>query len=112
MKVVYIAGPYRAYKKDGGFDIDKMFDRTMEMRKVLRKYLEKGYAAIAPLTNHFLLDSATLEDEFWIAACKELVSRCDAIVMMQGYENSLGSKAELAYAISLGKEVIYDATDN
>lgn len=108
MKLVYIAGPYRAYREDGNYEISTMLERTMEMRKVTKRYLEKGYAVIAPLTNHFMLDTNDLDDNFWMHVCKELVSRCDAIVMMKGHESSKGATEEMAYAKSLGKEVMYD----
>lgn len=108
MKVVYIAGPYRAYRGDGNYNIDVMFERTMEMRRVARKYLELGYAVVAPLLNTLMLDSDLLADEFWIEMDKELIARCDAIVLMSGYELSRGACAELEHARSLGKGVIYD----
>lgn len=109
MKLVYVAGPYRAYREDGNYDIDTMFERTMKMRSVARKYLENGYAVIAPLLNSLLLDSPKLADDFWVEMDKELVKRCDAIVMMDGYELSRGAQAELEYAKGLGLEVIYDS---
>lgn len=108
MKVAYIAGPYRAYKKDGGFDLDKMFSRTMKMREAARWYWKKGYACISPLLNSFMLDSDELEDSVWINGDMELISRCDVIIMTKGWEDSKGSCAELEHAQSLGLEVIYD----
>jgi len=85
-----------------------MFERTIEMRRVARKYVELGYAVIAPLMNMFFLDSEKLADDFWIEMDKELVKRCDVIVMMKGYIISKGACAELEFAIAHGLEVIYE----
>jgi hypothetical protein len=108
MKVVYIAGPYRAYRKDGNYDIDAMFERAMDSRRIARKYVELGFAVIAPLMNMLMLDSDKLADDFWIKMDKELVARCDVIVMMKGWEHSTGATTELAHANSLGLHIIYE----
>ncbi len=108
MKLLYIAGPYRAYRKDGNYDVDLMLERTLEMRRTARKYLELGYAVIAPLLNTFLLDSEKLADNFWIEMDKEIIVRCDGIVMMKGYEDSKGCTEELRYAKELGMAIIYE----
>ena len=108
MKLFYIAGQYRAYRKDNNYDIDTMLERTMEMRRVARKYLEMGYAIISPLTNYYLLDSDKLTDTFWLDVDRVLISKCDGIVMMPGWEMSRGATSELKLAKELGLEVIYD----
>lgn len=46
MKVAYIAGKYRAYRQDGNYDLDAMFENTMRMRTVAKKYWALGYVVI------------------------------------------------------------------
>ena len=108
MKLLYIAGKYRAYRSDGNYDISTMFERTMDMRLVAKKYLEQGYAVIAPLLNTFLLDSKVIQDGEWLEIDKTLLSKCDAIVLTRGWSGSQGALAELQYAKELGLEIIVD----
>jgi hypothetical protein len=108
MKVVYIAGKYREYRTDGNYDIDAMLERTLDMRRVAKKYMAQGYCVISPLLNFFLFDSQKFADDFWFAVDEELIRRCDAIVMMEGWDKSQGAIHELKFAESLGLEVIYD----
>lgn len=45
---------------------------------------------------------------FWIAGTLELLRRCDAILMVPGWEESSGARGELAEAIELCMPVFYD----
>ena len=91
MKVVYIAGPYRADTPHG------IVENIRRAEDVAITYWRRGYAVICPHKNTALLDGAC-PDETWLKGDLELLRRCDIIVMMKGYEHSTGARAELQEA--------------
>ena len=100
MKVAYIAGPYRART---------IFGRILNIyraRKIAIKYWQKGYAVICPHTNSAHFDGKAPDNTFLDGYLK-LVEISDVIVMLPGWLNSSGSKAEHKLATSLKKEIIY-----
>ena len=58
-----------------------------------------GLAAICPHANTEKMDDAVSEEEF-IERDLEIVERCDAILMLPGYEHSQGAIAEMRHAVS------------
>ena len=101
MKVVYIAGPYRADSPHG------IVQNIRRAEAVALKYWLKGCAVICPHKNTALFDGAA-PDHVWLDGDLEILGRCDAIVMMDGWRKSKGAIAELAYAKRQGLEVVYD----
>ena len=66
------------------------------------------------LNDHKVLNPARLIDIFpnleyahLMAIDYKLIELCDAIFMLDGWQNSKGACAELSYAKSLGKKVLY-----
>ena len=101
MKLCYIAGPYRAKTIYG------IQQNIRAAEAVALKYWRKGFAVICPHKNTALFDGA-MPDETWLAGAIEIMKRCDVIVVMQGYENSVGTKFEILEAAKLGMKVIFD----
>ena len=101
MKVAYIAGPYRDPR--GAHYIKENIRRA---EAVGLKYAKKGYAVIIPHKNTAFLDGA-LPDEFWLKMTLALLARCDTIVMMKGWETSLGAVREYNFATENGIEIIH-----
>ena len=104
MKLVYIAGPYRAKTIYG------VAQNIHNAAEVAIKYWKQGCAVICPHKNTGFLDGCTgeLDDHIWLMGDLEMIRRCDAIVMMKNWKESAGARAELGLALSLKKEVIYD----
>jgi len=100
MKVLYVAGPYRAATVSG------IVANIRAAEKVAVEFWQKGYAVICPHKNTALFDGLA-PDFVWLQGDLEMLRRCDVIVMIPGWENSTGAKAELAEAERLGLEVIY-----
>ena len=101
MKLVFISGPYRA---------NNIYGIVQNIRKaeaVALKYWLKGFVAYCPHKNTALFDGAA-PDSVWLEGNLEILSRCDTIVMMRGWQNSEGATAELHYATLQGLEIIYD----
>lgn len=101
MKVVYVAGPYRAATP---FQIQK---NIREAAEIALKYWKLGFAVICPHTNTALFDGEA-PDEVWLTGDLELIRRCDVVVMTPRWKASVGAIAEHSLAEELGKEIIYE----
>jgi hypothetical protein len=89
MKVIYIAGPYRAPTAWGIAE---------NVRAAERVGLEVARAGAMPLiphanTAHF---HGECTDELWIEGTLELLRRCDAAVFLPNWHHSTGSRCEWA----------------
>lgn len=101
MKVAYIAGPYRSNTVHG------IVENIRKAEAVAIKYWQLGYAVICPHKNTALFDGLA-SDHVWLEGDIEILKRCDAIVMMQGWEKSSGASKEKLIATEYGIEVIYE----
>jgi hypothetical protein len=101
MQLVYIAGPYRAKTIHG------IHQNIEKAREVAFKYWGSGRAVICPHMNSALIDGL-ITDEQILLGCMIILSKCDAIVMMQGWQESKGSIDERDFALKHNIEVIYD----
>lgn len=100
--IVYVAGKYSGETPD---DITANIDAA---RKVAIQLWENGHAALCPHLNtaHFENDCACqyidyLEGDF------KLLARCDAILMLTGWEDSRGAVGEHTFAKERGIPVYY-----
>ena len=100
MKVVYIAGPYRASSING------VYENIHAARQEARRWWVNGYAVICPHANTAFMDGEDT-DHIFLDGDLELLRRCDVIVMLDGWENSEGAKREHDEAIDCGLEVRY-----
>ena len=102
MELVFISGPYRA----------KTINRVVQNIRIAEvaaiKYWLKGYAIICAHKNSALLDGVA-PDETWLKGYLEILSRCDVIVMVPGWEKSEYSIKEHNFAISKSIKVIYES---
>jgi len=101
MKVVYIAGSYRSETISG------VFNNILKAREVALKYWKKGFAVICPHMNTALFDGE-MPDDTWLDGDIEILKRCDAIVMMKGWEKSAGATIELEEAMKLNLNVFFE----
>jgi hypothetical protein len=95
MKLVYVAGPFRATTAWGIAE---------NVRSAERVGLEVARAGSMPLiphanTAHF---HGECTDDFWIEGTLELLRRCDAAVFLPGWHHSTGSRGEWAECVRLG----------
>ncbi|WP_146429785.1 DUF1937 family protein [Blastopirellula retiformator] len=95
MKVVYVAGPYRAESEYG-----VLVNIQKAERLALRVWLA-GAACICPHKNTAFFGGAT-HDNVWLEGDKEMIKRCDAIVCTEGWESSIGACGEVDLARTLG----------
>lgn len=90
MKVIFIAGPFRA---------PTTWQVELNIRKAEALALEvwrAGYAAICPHTNTRFFDKE-LPDEVWLNGIHEILRRCDGMILVKG-PISEGMKAEINVA--------------
>lgn len=87
MKVIYIAGPYRA---KSGWEIEQ------NIRKAEELGLEVAKLGAVPLIPHtqYRFFQGQLPDEFWLEGTLELLRRCDGAIFLPTWTSSSGSKTE------------------
>ena len=101
MIVVFVSGPYRG----------NVEHNIIAARRVAVNLWRQGYAVICPHLNTANFDAIypDIKDDVWLTGDLELLKRCDAICMVDGWEKSEGSRVENQKAIEWGKEFInYD----
>jgi hypothetical protein len=91
MKVVYVAGPYRAP------DAWRVEQNIRAAEEVAFEVAKLGHSYICPHTNARYFDG-TLTAQFWIDMTMQLMLRCDGVVLAPGWEDSAGSLGEIAEA--------------
>lgn len=92
--VIYVAGPYRSSTREG------VELNIQAARAVGLLCCRKGWSPIIPHANTGHLDAVdpSIGDEFWLASTMELLRRCDAVVLVPGWDRSSGTKAEIEEA--------------
>lgn len=91
MKVIYIAGPYRANTERG------TVENIRAAEAVAIKVWKAGYIALTPHLNTRLF-GGICSDEVWLEGALELMSRCDGMVLVPGWELSGGTITEIQEA--------------
>lgn len=106
MKVVYISGKYRANSEWG------LIENIRHAEDVARRLWGNGWAVICPHKNtaHFggLARDPEEDHQLWLNGDLEILSRCDVVYMLKGWENSQGATIERQLALALGLEVYYE----
>lgn len=95
MKLVYIAGPFRA---PNAWEVEQNIRRAESLALEVWK---AGAACICPHANTRFFSGAT-PDEVWLRGDLEILNRCDAVLLAPGWEQSAGARAELRFAESTG----------
>lgn len=100
MKVVYVAGPFRGRS---AWDIEQNIRRAEELALEVWR---SGAACICPHTNTRFFQGAAA-DSLWLDGDLEILKRCDAILMTQDWNLSVGAKAEHEQALQARLPVFY-----
>lgn len=104
-KVVYVGGPYRA--KDHWL-IEKNIRAAEEL--ALRVWATKRASAVCPHTMCRYYQGH-LEDDLWLNGLLDILSVCDALLLVDGWEKSEGTIEEIRLAQSLGMPIFYSFDD-
>ena len=92
MKLIYVAHPYQGMKEN-----EEKADKII--KELYKRYPEHSF--VSPI--HGIrcgYDDVTISDG--LSYCLKLLSKCDEIILCNGWENSVGCTAEAALANSLG----------
>ncbi len=105
-KLVYIAGPYTAHSQDL---VQANIDRAVAIAQQVRKVGAVPYVphiSIPPLPG-------TLEAQWGPAMqeCLTMLSRCDGVIFVPGWESSRGSRIEFGQAMEWGLPVFCTAEE-
>jgi len=96
IKLVFIAGPYRANTRFGT-------EKNIHIAETLAIEVAKlGAYPICPHANTRAYFEDLQDDEFWLQATRETLSRCDAIILVAGWRQSVGALAEYELAKRIG----------
>ena len=100
MKVIYISGKFRAPSYWGVYqNVAHAASISLELWKI-------GYAVICPHLNTFPFQGV-LPDKAWLDGDIEMLGRCDAILMLEGWGESEGATREHLEAKKLGIKIYY-----
>lgn len=104
--MIYLAQPY---SHEDGFI---RWQRFTAGQRVAAEYLKRGEHVYSPIAMCHpiaeLFDMPT-EFDFWDAFDKDMIGRVDVVhvLKLDGWEESRGVAAEIAYAESIGKPVVF-----
>lgn len=107
-KLIYVAGPYSGPTPDYAKCYGIISENISIARLYGKKIWEMGAVAIVPHLNtaHFELDCDVPLNRYY-SGDLVIISRCDAIFMMPGWENSVGSRKEFVFASNRSMVVFY-----
>jgi len=91
MKVIYIAGPFRAA------NAWLVAENVHRAEQAAHEVVKLGAMPLTPHSIGARMDG-TATAQFWISGTLELMRRCDAVLVLPGYGNSEGTKGEIAEA--------------
>ena len=106
MKLIYIAGPYTTE------DIYNLRRNIMRAEKAGREVFKRGHIPVIP---HSLGDALDTGKDFkhfrhqdWMhKLCLPLLSRCDGILLIDGWQQSKGARMEFEHAQNNNMPVFY-----
>lgn len=100
MKLVYVAGPYRSPTPWG---VERNIRAAMD---AAAQVWAAGLAAVCPHANSAHMEGVTSDANF-LAGTLEMLRRCDAVLVIEGWQNSEGARGEVKEACRLGLPVLY-----
>jgi hypothetical protein len=104
MKVIYIAGPYRAKTPWG---VEKNIHKAMDLAaQLVERCHALGAYPQVPHANTAHFDGLA-PDDYYLEGTLETMRRCDALLMIPGWEASSGARNEVREAKRLGLPIFY-----
>jgi hypothetical protein len=109
--LVYLACPYSLRDETKKHREDEIvLSRFHNVTIAAGLLIEKGYAVYSPITqSHMIKSKVDLPGDwtFWKEHDKRFIDVCDVlfVLMLEGYENSIGVNEEVSYALEQQKEI-------
>ena len=108
--LVYVAGPYRGKSRFRLIRFFQVLRNIWRARRVAAQLWAKGFVAICPHLNTFLMDGIG-PSEMFLQGDLEILAQCDAMVVLPGYQESEGTLGEIRFARKRGIPEFYDIED-
>lgn len=111
MKIVYVAGPYRA--KSGAHDASVYNEIEENIRKAEAVAIilwNAGFGVLCPHLNtaHFEVKCPGVSANAYLETDLRLLDSCDILYLMPGWDKSSGSRGEYCRMKQLGRLVYLD----
>lgn len=104
LPIVYVAGPFRAANT---WEIEQNIRRAEALALEVWRHVGP---AICPHTNTRFYQGAA-PDDVWLNGDLAILDRCDAVILVEGWERSSGTRAEVAWAQEAGVPVFQSLPD-
>ncbi len=104
MRIVFVAGPYRAATENG------VHENIGRARAVALPLWRPGVMVFCPHLNSAFMGGAQ-PDRVFLDGALAMLAKCDAVVLVPGWERSTGTQAEIELANRLGIPVYESADD-
>ena len=102
-KKIFISGPYRAKTEEG------KRDNIWHAVRVAVRLWELGWYVFCPHANTANFDTfSKLPPEAYLEGDLQFLKCCDAVFILEGWEQSVGAKRELEVATEQNLEVYYE----
>jgi len=98
-KLIYVAGKYRADTKEG------VEANIRHAERAAKRLWQEGWAVICPHLNTAHFDG---DEDVFLEGGLEILSRCDAIYMLNGWQDSEGATKEFDLADELGLNIYFE----
>lgn len=98
MKLIFIAGPYRANTHH------QLHQNIEAARQAAEVCWRQGWAVICPHLNSQFI-SGIMDEERFLEGYKAILARCDAILLMADWMRSEGARAEYDVARHCGLDI-------
>lgn len=100
MRLVYVAGPFRSLTPEG------VEDNIRRAEAIGLEVARLGASPVIPHANTRSLHNH-IDEGFMLEATLELMRRCDALVLVEGWSESQGTRDEMCEAHFLGLPVFH-----
>jgi|SRR5690606_15694267 len=98
--LVYVAGPFSAPTREG---VERNIERAVLVGIEIARL---GACPVIPHANTAHPEFERCQPyEFWLSATRELMFRCDVVLMLDGWERSNGATLEHERALEVGMPV-------
>lgn len=102
MKVICVSGKYRDTSING------IYENIHHAHRVARELWLKGWAVICFHTNSAWMDDLGKTDKLFLDGDLEILKRCDAIMMLTNWDQSVGAIGEWQLAADRDLEIYYE----